>query len=163
IHVLSFDKPTSNVKETGVLKEVGLELDVRYADRTLSIGANHSYVKQLSWELGAGVQCNNTSYAQYNCPATGAVAWTTNIPASNVTVNGFGNDLLNWSNHVTKIYSNYRITDRLSVFGAGRLFWGYNGNKDEATCAEDTQPIGNAIVAINLRRDSTSSRDHFRI
>lgn len=101
----------------GTLKTFGVELETKYEKDGFNIGANHSFVKQLDWKLADGVPTSGISYSDYYCSANG--------------LNSKGNDLANWSNHATKLFTNIDLLDsKLTLHGDMQIFWGFKGLKD---------------------------------
>jgi long-subunit fatty acid transport protein len=45
---------------------------------------------------------------------------------------GYGNNLANWSNHITKLTARYNLTDQWSMDGSMRIYWGFPGQQDYA-------------------------------
>jgi outer membrane receptor protein involved in Fe transport len=51
---------------------------------------------------------------------------------------GYGHDLANWHNHVTKLTGNYELTEKLSLNGSLNVYWGIPGRKDMAEKAGES-------------------------
>lgn len=43
---------------------------------------------------------------------------------------GYGDDLANWSNHITKIVARRQLDDEWSLDGSLRVYWGFPGRED---------------------------------
>ncbi|MDY6987361.1 MAG: TonB-dependent receptor plug domain-containing protein [Thermodesulfobacteriota bacterium] len=103
----------------GDLSLYGVELEGTYTMGPVVVGASHSFVKQLDWDLRDGVNNSGISYADYNVSPEPGVVYT-----------GTGNDINNWSNHATKVYANVRLSPKLLVHVDAQLFWAFEGAKD---------------------------------
>ncbi|HSV26658.1 MAG TPA: hypothetical protein VLH60_02090, partial [Sedimentisphaerales bacterium] len=62
-------------------------------------------------------------------------SFVTRVGGSNVTtpvhLRSTGNDLNNYSDHMTKLFTNIRLADdRLTLHGNAKVFWGFTGAKD---------------------------------
>jgi outer membrane receptor protein involved in Fe transport len=107
----------------GTLKTFGLELETKYQKDNFNIGLNHSFVKQLDWDLADDVSVSGISYSDYY--------QVTDTTPGVVTISSKGNDLSNWSNHATKLYTNIDLLDKkLTLHGNMQVFWGFQGLKD---------------------------------
>ena len=42
---------------------------------------------------------------------------------------GYGDDLTNWANHITKLTAQYKLDDQWTVDGSLRIYWGFPGMK----------------------------------
>lgn len=123
----------------GTLKTLGLELETKYQKEGFNFGLNHSFVKQQGWKLDEdGPTSSGISYSDYYADINGTV-----IVMSN------GNDLNNWSNHATKLYTNIDLYDgKLTFHGNMQIFWGFEGNKDGLEALSDAGGDAGPIAAI---------------
>jgi len=104
---------TTNVGDS---QQYGLELEVRYQKGALSVLGSHGFTKLLDFNNNQGV---------------------TNILSSEPF--GYGDDLANWSNHITKVVGTYRITEQWNVSGNTRIYWGFPGAKSYAKYVTDSR------------------------
>jgi outer membrane receptor for ferrienterochelin and colicins len=86
----------------------GLEAEAFYNTRLCRIGGSHCYTKLVDFTLAD--------------PSI-----TSGISAS---PNGFGDDLANWSNHITKIVAHRQISRSWGADASLRYYWGFPGSED---------------------------------
>ncbi len=119
--VIAWDSVLRRAAPVGTLKTIGFELETKYQKDNFNLGVNHSFVKQLSWELDDGVSMSGISYSDYYK--------VTENPA--VIINDKGNDLNNWPNNATKLFTNIDLLDKKLTFHAdAKIFWGFEGSRD---------------------------------
>jgi len=94
-----------------------LEAIFQYTKENYTFYLSHNYTKQLRFSL----EDEATSRQ--------------NISAS---VYGYGNDLANWNNNITKIRFDYRYNKKLKFINSLQIFWGMPGAIDMANYNEDT-------------------------
>jgi outer membrane receptor for ferrienterochelin and colicins len=99
---------TNPVLVSGQSKHWGLETDLTYRTETLTFGISHGYTKLISFHL------NNLDY----------------VTKKSSTPYGFGNDLANWSNHLTKLFLHYKLTNNLTINSSLRIYWAYPGSRN---------------------------------
>ncbi len=104
----------------GNLQIFGGEIEAKYKMKNSTIGLNHSYVKLYNWKLADGETKSGISYSDYYKDG----------------MTGYGNDLNNWSNNVTKFYANY-IYDNFIFHIDSRLYWGFQGAEDGLSVIEN--------------------------
>jgi outer membrane receptor protein involved in Fe transport len=125
IDILSWYDPDRTIRTTGNLSMLGIEMELKYSTSIWSIGLNHSYTKLLKWELADNVQTSGISYSDYKFKFLGN------------EINGVGNNLNNWSNNSTKLYTNLNLLDKKLILHLNsRMFWGFEGAKDGLELAE---------------------------
>lgn len=118
--VIAWDWNQRNSAAIGTLKTIGLEIETDYKKDSFNLGVNHSYVRQLDWDLDNGVNVSGISYSDYYIDTGGGVV-----------IYGNGNNLNNWSNHATKLFANLGILeDALSAHADMRILWGFEGRED---------------------------------
>ncbi len=124
----------------GTLKTLGLELETKYQKEGFNFGLNHSFVKQQSWELSDDAPTSSgISYSDYYYDAGGGVV-----------INSNGNDLSNWANHASKLYTNMDLLEgKLSFHGNMQIFWGFEGSEDGLNALSDAG--GDAGVIADTR------------
>lgn len=111
----------------GKLRTFGLELETQYKKEHFNVGLNHSFVKQLDWQIDKELDASGISYSDYYVDVGGGVVITSK-----------GNNLNNWSNHATKLFTNIDFLDgRLSLHGNLKVLWGFEGCKDGLKALEE--------------------------
>ncbi len=110
---------TSAAAPLGTLELFGIEAEMKYQKENFTLGINHSVVKQLSWKLAKGITTSGISNSDYYYYST------------SITIGSHGNDLSNWANQSTKLYTNIGlIENKLDLHGDVEAFWGFQGYKD---------------------------------
>ncbi len=139
--VIAWDWNQRRSAPVGTLKTAGLELETTYHKDNVTWGLNHSYVKQLDWDLADGVAVSGISYSDYYLDAGDGVIITSN-----------GEDLNNWSNHATKFFTNIDLLKgKLSLHADMRALWGFQGRKDGLDALEAAGGNAADIAAIRER------------
>ncbi len=87
----------------------GLEAETSYRSDRARITFSHAYTKLLAFNLTDPTTTQSWSAAPY----------------------GYGNDLANWSNHITKMYVGYEILPQWNVDGSLQVYWGFGGAEDQ--------------------------------
>jgi outer membrane receptor protein involved in Fe transport len=146
--VIGFNTNQEASLVVGNLKLYGTELEAAYSSKRWRVGLSHSFVKQLSWHLGAGATQSGISYADFNQP-------TRDDP--NIVIHGYGNDLANWANNATKLFVHFRWSSWLLFHADGQIFWGEQGEKD-ALSALDIAAQGSSRQA-DIDRSVQAVRD----
>ena len=91
----------------GTQRDWGLEFEATYhADKT-RVMFSHGFTKLYDFDL-----------------LEGRDTYTTAEPY------GYGDDLANWSNHITKIVARRQLDDEWSLDGSLRVYWGFPGRED---------------------------------
>jgi iron complex outermembrane receptor protein len=101
---------STGTKVVGDIKSWGFELEAGYHKDKLKVDLSHSYTKLLKMTGAEGITWQNYSAAPF----------------------GFGNDFAQWENHITKIRTEYELSDKLTVNGALCVMWGSPGGQDAA-------------------------------
>jgi iron complex outermembrane receptor protein len=86
----------------------GTELEVSYRTEKTRFALSHAYTKLIDFSL--------------EDPET--------IQAYSAEPYGYGDDLANWSNHVTKLAVTHDLNDQWSGNASLRVYWGYPGGED---------------------------------
>ena len=145
LDVIEWNSAAVETREIGVQRTWGLEGEFTYKKDNWELNASHGYTQLKDFDLNPGQ--------------------TTELYS--------GNDLANWSTHITKVQTKYDITPKLSVNSSARIYWGYpggeryakvNGNIDDGTFSEayDTSIFFNLGLGyqynenLNLRLDGTN-------
>ncbi len=125
LDVIAWNSGKKSSNPVGELKLGGIEIDARFQLKNLILGINHSYVKQLDWNLAPGLNASGISYSDYNAPAQFKYDPTA------LFLSGTGNNLNNWANHATKLICRLKLWNSKIIFHTdARVFWGYEGGKD---------------------------------
>ena len=98
------------------MQSAGLELEWNYSDEHWQINTSHSFTKLIDFK--------------------GIDAVKQKISAN---ASGYGNDISQWSNHISKVASHYKMSDSISLYNALRVFWGYDGAQDYIDFTNDLQ------------------------
>jgi iron complex outermembrane receptor protein len=109
--VVAYNGSAKLIENIGNIKFYGGEFELSYQAKKISFSASHSYLKQSNFSL----KDKNTIRQ--------------NISASPY---GYGNDLANWNNHITKIRFNYDFSSKLQWTNSLRVYWGIPGAQDMA-------------------------------
>jgi iron complex outermembrane receptor protein len=105
--LISWDETTKQSAAVGMQKDWGAELEASYHTDKTRLTISHGYTKLISFDLEPG----RTTYA-------------TAAPY------GFGNDLSNWSSHITKLTAQHKLDDKWTIDASMRIYWGFPGIKD---------------------------------
>ena len=125
--VLDFNNTTLHAQPVGTLKYGGLELEVGYKSDDLRLSFSHSYTKQDSFELAPG--------------------GSTRITAAHL---GYGNDLNNWSNHITKLNGAWQFAPKWTFTSDLRIYWYYQGALDIIEQTNDAWSKNHKASTTNL-------------
>jgi hypothetical protein len=139
--VIAWDWGQTRSAPIGILDTMGLEVETDYKKDNYSFGINHSYIKQLDWDLDDDILLSGISYSDYYRETTDDYA---------ITILSNGNDLNNWSNHITKLYGNIDFLDgQLSLHANMHTLWGFQGRKDGLDALEEAG--GEAAMIDDIR------------
>ena len=125
--VLDFNNTTLHAQSVGELKFGGVEFEVDYKAETLALGFSHAWSKLDDFNLAPG--------------------GSTRITASHL---GYGNDLNNWSNHITKFNGAWDFAPKWQLTGDMRIFWYYQGALDIIEQTNDAWYQNNKSSTTNL-------------
>jgi len=95
------------VAPVGTQRQFGFEVEANYHTDRTRLGVSHGFTQLYDFHLEPGMDTVNTA-APY----------------------GFGSDLANWSNHVTKIVGQRRLDREWTLDGSLRIYWGFPGLRD---------------------------------
>jgi outer membrane receptor for ferrienterochelin and colicins len=107
LEVISWSEAEGKSTNTGTQKEYGFELEASYHTEKTSLIVSHSYTKLYDFDL-----------------ATDQTTYVTAEPF------GYGKDLANWSNHITKLTAQHKLDDKWTCYASMRIYWGFPGMKD---------------------------------
>jgi len=94
----------SDVAPVGTQREWGLEWEANYHTDRTRVGLSHGFTKLYDFDLEPGMSTVNTSEPY-----------------------GYGDNLANWSNHITKITGQHKLDDHWTLDGSLRVYWGFPG------------------------------------
>jgi iron complex outermembrane receptor protein len=100
----------------GKVKFYTLEVTLKYTKGAYQFSFSHDYTKQIDFVLSdPNIQRENISASPY----------------------GYGNDLANWNNNISKIRLNYKYSNKLKFINSLRIYWGIPGAVDMADYNSD--------------------------
>ena len=103
---IGWDPTASQALLVGKQEQGGFEFEAGSKIEDFSFVFSHAYIKLMDFDLKGG---------------------STLITAEPF---GFGDDLANWSNHISKSVVTYRVSDRLQFNSSLRYYWDFPGSKD---------------------------------
>jgi outer membrane receptor protein involved in Fe transport len=107
LQVLAWNNSTMESALVGTQREYGLEFEASYHNENTRLTASHGFTKLYGYYLPAGE--------------------TTYITAKPY---GYGNDLTNWSNNITKFTAQQKLNDKWTFDASLHIYWGFPGLKD---------------------------------
>jgi iron complex outermembrane receptor protein len=112
-HVVSYNDASvpGRTEYIGEVKFYTLEASIQYKEGNYSFDISHNYTKQISFTP------NNPTPIRQNVSAS---------------IYGYGNNLANWNNNITKLRLNYKYNTKLEFINSLRVFWGIPGAMDMA-------------------------------
>jgi outer membrane receptor protein involved in Fe transport len=141
LDAIAWNFSQSRTTPIGTLQSMGLELEGKYKKDDLTVGLNHSYVKQLDWDVENAVQVSGISYFDYYRDA-----------GSGVIITSKGNELSNWPSHATKLYLNRQFDGgRYTFHGDLVTFWGFEGLMDGLDALEEAGGDAAAIAEVRSK------------
>jgi iron complex outermembrane receptor protein len=108
--VVAYNESKRLSEYIGTLNLWGLEAQLHYSTKNFNLALSHSYAKQLDFDIISGLSVQNISASPY----------------------GYGHDLANWHNNISKFRFDYHLTDRLEWTNSLRIYWGMPGAIDMA-------------------------------
>jgi outer membrane receptor protein involved in Fe transport len=153
LEAIGWDLANRSAAPVGTLRAFGTEIDLKYKKENFDIGVNHSFVKQIDYKTADKIEYSGISQSDfYRTVGSGANA---------VVVGSKGNDLANWSNHITKLYTNVDFLEKKVTFhGDVRVLWGFEGSKDALDALDSANSTSSNSVNIVSRRIIAEARDH---
>lgn len=106
----------SGTQQVGTMQQWGVELELQYKKKPWRAVLSHGYTKLLNFQRNSDANTVLTAEPY-----------------------GYGDDLANWSNHITKLVVGYDLNDRWRLDGSARIYWGFPGAKDFAQFVTDAQ------------------------
>ena len=92
LEIISWDEATGHSTTIGTQKEWGIELEASYHTDKTRLMVSHGYTKLIDFDL-----------------APGKSTYITAKPY------GYGDDLANWSNHITKLTAQHKLDDKWTL------------------------------------------------
>jgi iron complex outermembrane receptor protein len=107
---IGYNQVVERSQPVGTFDLWGFDLEVNYQTDNTRLTLSHGYTKLLNSSLAGPGIVQGISAAPY----------------------GFGNDLANWANNITKLALVHKLDDKLTVNSSLRLYWKFPGAKDLA-------------------------------
>ena len=115
LQAVGWNQNTLESTIVGNQKEYGVEIEANYHTERARFAISHGYTKLYDFDLNA----DQMTY--YPDP-----------PSQGISAKpyGYGADLVNWSNHITKLTAQYKLNDQWTTNASLRIYWGFPGMKD---------------------------------
>jgi len=107
LQAITWDNDNFTSSLAGSQREYGVELEAAYHTEKTRVALSHGYTKLYGFYL-----------------APGQDTYITADPY------GYGNDLTNWSNHITKLTAQHKLDDKWTFDASLRIYWGFPGMKN---------------------------------
>jgi len=119
LELISWNQQGEGGSSTGVgtQKDYGVELEASYHTEDTRLMISHGYTKLYDFELEQG-QSTLVTAKPY----------------------GYGDDLANWSNHITKLTAQHKLNDRWTLDASLRIYWGFPGMDDWNKYSQGPRP-----------------------
>lgn len=146
-NLFGWNESLFRIVNAGKYSFVNIDLDVQYSGDNISIGANHTMQQLVGMDVKSqeitttlpafegydstyvGSSWNYTPRRAKKTDGTDSTVTTVyNYIRDGITVDG--ENFLNLSTHVSKIYANYAISKWLTLHTSARVFWGMAGRKE---------------------------------
>lgn len=105
--IISYDPSQNRNAIVGTQRDYGVELEAAYHTEKTRLLASHGYTKLYSFDL-----------------IPGQTTYLTSKPF------GYGDDLANWSNNITKLMLEQKLDDKWTFDSSLRIYWGFPGLRD---------------------------------
>jgi len=106
---IAWSYDTYGATVVGEQKEWGIEGEALYHTDRTRLEISHGFTKLIDFKLGDPTLENIAISAKPY---------------------GYGDDLANWSNHITKLTARHELDERWTLDGSLRIYWGFPGMKD---------------------------------
>jgi len=115
LQAISWDESTYQSSLAGTQREYGIEVEASYHTDKTRLTISHGYTKLYDFDMEPD---RMTTFPTE--------------PATYITAEpyGYGDDLTNWSNHITKLTAQHELSDELTLDAMLRIYWGFPGMKD---------------------------------
>ena len=107
LQAITWDNTNLTSSLCGSQREYGIELEATYHNEKTRVSFSHGFTKLYGFYLTSGQDTYITADPY-----------------------GYGDDLTNWSNHVTKIIAQHKLNDKWTLDASLRVYWGFTGMKD---------------------------------
>jgi hypothetical protein len=107
---IGFDAAANHSVRVGTFTIWGIEPEISFHSQDTRVTLSHGYTKLISVDLETPTTVQGISAAPY----------------------GYGHDLANWSNHITKLAVTHDVTSKWGVSTSLRVYWGFPGARDLA-------------------------------
>ncbi len=107
LELLGWNVEQSRVTPVGNQREYGIEFETAYQTSTTQVVFSHAYTQLYDFDL-----------------VEGSRTYVTAEPY------GYGRDLADWSDHVSKIAWRQKLSEQLTLDASLRIYWGFPGMKD---------------------------------
>jgi outer membrane receptor protein involved in Fe transport len=149
LEAIGWDLANRRSAPIGTLRTIGWEMELKYKKENFELGVNHSFVKQLDFLTANGIEYSGISQSDFYR----GISHSGSAPYS-AYVGSMGNDLANWSNHITKLYTNIDLFKKKVTFhGDIRTLWGFQGSEDALNALADVTPDSRDKLIIAEARD----------
>jgi iron complex outermembrane receptor protein len=138
LEVIDWSQSDMATIPVGTQKEYGIELEASYHTEKTRLLLSHSYTKLYDFKLNDPCVLTYTSTKDY----------------------GYGDDLTNWSNHLTKVVLEQKLNDQWTFDASLRIYWGFPGMQSlNEYLLDNTQPDGywgtvNPVVEQGWKKNS---------
>lgn len=127
LQVLGWSSSDTNTINVGNMAVAGGELVVSYKTEKFNIGINHSLTHLADWKISGQTTASGISYGSYNQ----SVTYKDDLGATKtVVLTGYGKNINNWSNNSSKIFTDFKITEKLNAHVDAQFYYGFKGNED---------------------------------
>jgi iron complex outermembrane receptor protein len=121
LEVIDWSQSDLATVRTGTQREYGIEFEASYHTETTRLLLSHSYTKLYSFTLDDPCILTFTSTKPY----------------------GYGDDLTNWANHLTKLILQQKLNDKWTFDASLRIYWDFPGMESlNEYLLDNTQPDG---------------------
>ncbi|HOQ03999.1 MAG TPA: TonB-dependent receptor [Anaerohalosphaeraceae bacterium] len=107
LELISYSAAAGAAVPVGTQRNWGFELEASYHTEATRFTLSHGFTKLYDFSLSPGQTTIITSQAY-----------------------GYGDDGALWSNHVTKLTFQHKLSEQWSADGSMRIYWGFGGLKD---------------------------------
>ncbi len=115
LQAIAYNENIQGCDITGIQREFGFELEADYHTEKSRLNISHGFTKLYSFTLNGD---RKTTFPE--------------VPTQYITAKpyGYGCDLTNWPNHITKLTAQHKLNDKWTVDASMRVYWGFPGMKD---------------------------------
>jgi len=107
LEIISYSFTDGRNTNIGTEREYGAELEASYHTDKTRLMISHGYTKLYAFALAEDQDTYITAKPY-----------------------GYGDDLANWSNHITKLTAQQKLDDKWTLDASLRIYWGFPGMKD---------------------------------